>query len=130
MVLHKLKHVGVGPVKEGNAACGDFSIDCSKPTKNDVVVHEQGVLTDPIPGRVEMPSLEDVEARLYSFNVSIAVLAVDTVELRLQCQTGGLFLIKGNLSCPRITPEVVQGVDRGRGGENGQTTSLMARRRR
>jgi hypothetical protein len=51
-------------------------------------------------------SLEDVKARLYSFNISIAMLAVDTVELGLQRQTGGFFLIEGNLSCPRVASKV------------------------
>jgi hypothetical protein len=46
-----------------------------------------------------MASLEDVKVRLYSFNISIAMLAVDTVELGLQRQSGGFFLIEGNLSC-------------------------------
>ena len=44
-----------------------------------------------------MTSFEDVKSRLYS---SIAMLAVDIVELGLQCQTGGFFLIEGNLSYP------------------------------
>jgi hypothetical protein len=46
-----------------------------------------------------MTSLEDVKARLYSFNISIAMLAVDAVELGLQCQIGGFFLIKSSLRC-------------------------------
>jgi hypothetical protein len=41
-----------------------------------------------------MASLEDVKARLY---ISIAMLAVDTVELGLQRQAGGLFPIEGIL---------------------------------
>ena len=50
-----------------------------------------------------MASLEVVKVRLYSFNVSIAtgMLTVDTVELGLQRQTGGFFLIEGNLSPAR-----------------------------
>jgi hypothetical protein len=40
VVLHELNHVRVGPVKEGNATRSDFEIDGSKPTENDVVVHE------------------------------------------------------------------------------------------
>ena len=40
VVLHELKHVGVKPIKEGNATRRDFSIDSGKPTQNDVVVHE------------------------------------------------------------------------------------------
>ena len=61
-----------------------------------------------------MASLEDVKARLYSFNISIAMLVVDTVELDLQRQTGGFFLIKGKLSGPNegveTTVVVVTGV--------------------
>ena len=90
----------VGTVKGGNTTRNDFSIDSGKPTKNDVIVHEQSVLTNPIPGPVDMASLEDVEARLSSFNIRIAMLAIDTVELGLQCLIGDFFLIRGNLSCP------------------------------
>ena len=36
-------------------------------------------------------SLEDVKARLYSFNVSIAMLVVDAVKFGLQPQTSGFF---------------------------------------
>ena len=61
-----------------------------------------------------MVSLEDVKVRLYSFNISIAMLVVDTVELVLQRQTGGFFLIKGKLSGPNkgveTTVVVVTGV--------------------
>jgi hypothetical protein len=79
-----LKHIRVSPIKESNATHGDFSIDGGKATKNDTIVHKQGVLANPIPGRVEMVSLEDVKAGLYSFNISIAMLAVDAVKLGLQ----------------------------------------------
>jgi hypothetical protein len=57
VVLHGLKHVGVSPVKEGDATSGDFSIDGGKPTENHVIVHGQSVQANPIPGRVEMASL-------------------------------------------------------------------------
>ena len=40
VALHELKHVGVSPIKEGNATRSDFLIDSGKPTENDVVVHE------------------------------------------------------------------------------------------
>jgi hypothetical protein len=53
-----------------------------------------------------MTSLENVKARLYSFNSSVSMLAVDAVKLSLQYQIGSLFLVKGNLSCPRVTSEV------------------------
>ena len=82
MVLHELKHIRISPIKEGNATHGDFSIDGGKPY--DIIVHKHSVLGNPIPGRVEMISLEAVKERLYSFNRSIAVLAVDAVELGLQ----------------------------------------------
>jgi len=55
-----------------------------------------------------MTSLENVEAGLYSFNISISMLAVDAVELGLRCQIGSFFLIKGNLSCLRVTSEVTE----------------------
>ena len=77
MVLHELKHVRVSLIKNGDATRGDFSIDGGKPTENDIVIHKQSILSNPIPGGVEMASLEDVKARLNSFNISITMLALD-----------------------------------------------------
>jgi len=47
----------------------------------------------------------DVKARLYSFNISIAMLAVDTVELGLQRQTGGFFLIEATSPARESRPD-------------------------
>jgi hypothetical protein len=46
------------------------------------------------------------------------MLAVDTVELGLQRQTGGFFLIEGNLSCPRVASKVTHVAVKGEYDEN------------
>ena len=75
IVLHIGDEFGVSTVHDLDAASSNFSIDSGEATKDDVVEHEKGILTDPVPRRVEVASLEDVEGGLDTIDVHVAVLS-------------------------------------------------------
>ena len=106
VVLHVFEKVGVGAVHDGNAASGDLAVDGGETSEDDIVEHEKRVLTDPVPRRVEVASLERVERGLDAVHVAVAVLLRDTVELGLQSGRASLLLVVRDLASTRIASEV------------------------
>ena len=93
VVLHVRDQVGIRTVHDGNAASGNLTIDGSQAAEDDVVEHEQSVLSNPVPRRVEMTGLQSVEDRLDAVNVRIAVLAGNGVQARLEPLGVGLLCV-------------------------------------
>jgi len=60
VVLHILEYVRISKVKESDAASSDLTIDCRQTAEDDIVPHEEGILMNPIPQRVEVAGLENV----------------------------------------------------------------------
>ena len=92
VVLHVRNQVGIRTVHDRNAARGDLTIDSGEATKDDVIEHEKSVLTNPVPGRVEVAGLESVKRRLNTVDVRVAVLAGDGIQ-------AGLELLRVRLLC-------------------------------
>ena len=84
VVLHVREQVRVGAVQDGNATGGDLAIDSCEATKDDIVEHKESILAHPVPGGIEVTSLQDIEAWLNAVNVEVAVFRLDDVELGLE----------------------------------------------
>jgi hypothetical protein len=55
--LHEFDEVGIRTVHDGDATGGDLRIDSGEAAEENIIEHEESVLTDPIPRGVEMASL-------------------------------------------------------------------------
>jgi hypothetical protein len=51
--LHKLGEIGIGTVHDGDATRSDLTIDGGEVAEENVIEHKHGILTNPVPGRVE-----------------------------------------------------------------------------
>ena len=75
MISHVTKDIRVGTI-DGYAARGDFSINC--PMDN-VTMHQERILSCPIPGRIEVTSFQRIETRLNAIKIGIAMVASNAV---------------------------------------------------
>jgi len=78
VVLHLSEQVGIGTVVECDVSSGDFTVYSSEATGDDVVVHHESILTNPIPGRVETAGLQWVKHRLNPFYIKVPVFLRNT----------------------------------------------------
>ena len=85
---------------------GDLTIDCRQTAEDNVVSHEEGILTNPIPRGVKVVGLESIEAWLNTLDIGVAVLAGDVIKFGLEGNAVGFFLIKCEFSGTRVTTEV------------------------
>jgi len=85
-VLHELVKVGVGTVEYIDTAGGDLAVDSGEFSVDDVVPHEQGVLSRPVPRGVESASFESIKSREDTVNIEIAVLATDGIQACLKIE--------------------------------------------
>ena len=83
-VLHVLQERKVCTVHDQNVTSSNLAINSSQATEDDVVEHEQGVLINPIPRRVEVSVFERLENQLDIIDVSIVVLLRDRIQLGLE----------------------------------------------
>ncbi len=86
IVLHVAKHIWIGAVEKSDTASGNFTIDSGQTAENDVIEHDEGILTSPVPRRIETTSLKNIETGLDAIDVGVAVFSCDAVELCLQCE--------------------------------------------
>ncbi|GKT45755.1 uncharacterized protein ColSpa_05936 [Colletotrichum spaethianum] len=84
VVLHELDQGGVGAVHDANALAHDLTVDSLETAEDDVVVHVEGILARPVPGRVVGTGLEGAEDRLDARGVEVAVLGSPEVKLGLE----------------------------------------------
>jgi hypothetical protein len=105
-VLHVSEHLGIGTIEQRNAASSDLAIDSGKPTKDDVVIHEQGILTNPVPRGVESASFERIKDWLDSINIQVAMLFGNAVEPGLKGGRGGFLLVECNFSRPGVAFQI------------------------
>ena len=68
VVLHVSEYFRVSTIKEGDATRCYFAIDSCEPSE-DVVIHEERVLSHPVPRRVEMTCFERIEDWVETINV-------------------------------------------------------------
>jgi hypothetical protein len=63
--------MGIGTVHNGDATHGDLTIDGGEAAEENenVIEHKNGILANPVPGRVEMTSFKRVENGLNTFNI-------------------------------------------------------------
>ena len=106
VILHIIHEIGIRTVHDSDAASGDFAIDSGETAEDDVVEHEEGILTDPVPRGVEVASLEHVEDGLDTVDVGLAVLATDGVETGLKLLCARLLCIVFDLTRTRVPTEV------------------------
>src|SRR6266702_2464553 len=67
--LHELDEIGVGAIHDSDTTSSDFAVHVSKASEEDIVEHENRVLTNPVPGRIEVAGLERIEDRLNAIYV-------------------------------------------------------------
>lgn len=90
-MLHICKHIRVCSIPKGNAASSDLAMNGGKATKDNVVVHEKGILLHPVLRGVEVPGLRCIEARLNALDRDVAMLFCDAVKFYLQSDCGSLY---------------------------------------
>ncbi|GJD00729.1 hypothetical protein ColKHC_09554 [Colletotrichum higginsianum] len=84
VVLHELDQRGVGAVHDADALADNLTVNGLEAAKDDVVVHVEGILARPVPGRVVGTSLEGAEDGLNAGGVEVAVLGGPEVKLGLE----------------------------------------------
>ncbi len=87
--LHEFNEIGIGTVYDGDSTYstgGDLTIDSGEAAKENIVEHEESVLTDPIPRGVEMASFERVENGLNAIDVSVAMFTTDVIQSGLKLE--------------------------------------------
>lgn len=78
--LHKLDEIAIGTVHDGDATRSDLAIDRGEAAEKNVVEHKDGVLANPVPGRVKVTSFKCVENGLNAIDISVTVLKRDAVQ--------------------------------------------------
>ena len=53
IVLHIHQQVRIGMVEESDALSDDFTVHSGEVTEDNVVVHDESILANPVPGRVK-----------------------------------------------------------------------------
>ena len=106
VVLHVCEEFGIRTVHDLDATRGDLTIDSGEATKDDVVEHEKGILTDPVPGRIEVASLERIETGLDTIDIQIAMLSCNSVETSLKSLRASFLIIELDFSSSRVAFEV------------------------
>jgi hypothetical protein len=81
--LHKLDEIGIGTVHDSDATRSDLTIDGGEAAEENVIKHKNGVLANPVPGRVEVSGFKRVENGLNTFNIGVSVLTPNAVQLSL-----------------------------------------------
>ena len=84
--LYEFNEIGIGTVYDGDSTGGDLTIDSGEAAKENIVEHEESVLTDPIPRGVEMASFERVENGLNAIDVSVAMFTTDVIQSGLKLE--------------------------------------------
>ena len=108
MILHVSNERRVGSVDNGDTAGSDIPVDSGETSKNDVVEHEEGVLTDPIPRGVEMARLQRFEYGLDALNVQVTVLLSDVVEFGLKNQIVRSLVVVQSVAGTRVLIEIAE----------------------
>ena len=87
VVLYVRDEFRVHVVHDGDTASSDLVIHSGKTTENDVIEHEQSVLMDPVPRRIEVAGFENVKDQLdtIDIDVNVAVLAAIASSLYWSC---------------------------------------------
>ncbi|GKT61899.1 unnamed protein product [Colletotrichum tofieldiae] len=83
VVLHKFDQGGVGAIHNADALAHDLTVNSLEAAEDNVIVHVEGVLARPVPGRVIGTSLEGAEDGLNAGSVEVAVFGSPEVELGL-----------------------------------------------
>ena len=83
--LHEFNEIRIGTVYDGDSTGGDLTIDSGEAAEENIVGHEESILTDPIP-RVEMVSFEHVENGLNAIDVSVAMFMTDIIQSGLKLE--------------------------------------------
>ena len=68
---------------DGDATRSDLAIDGGEAAKENLIRHKDGVLANPVPGRVEVTGFKRIENGLNTFNITVAVLTPDAVQSSL-----------------------------------------------
>jgi hypothetical protein len=82
--FHRLDEIGIGVVHDGEATCSDLMINGCEMAKENIVEYKDGILTNPIPGGVEMTSFECVENGLDAIHVTVTMFTTDAVQSSLK----------------------------------------------
>src|ERR1700761_449737 len=82
--FHKLDEIRVGTIHDSDTTSSDFTVHGGKTSKEDIVEHENRILTNPVPGRIKVAGLECVKHRLNAIYVCVAVFARNAVEPGLE----------------------------------------------
>ena len=84
VILHEIEEEGVGAVHDADTLADNFAVDHLQATKDDIVIHAQGILTSPVPRGVVDTGLQRIERWLNTRGVEVAVLYLPQVQLSLQ----------------------------------------------
>jgi phosphoribosylformylglycinamidine (FGAM) synthase PurS component len=106
--LHEFDEIGVSAVHNGDTAGSDLTVDGSETAEQNIIEHEESILTNPVPRRVEVTSLQRVKYGLDTVNIGVTVLTRNIVESSLKQRRASLFFVVENLALAGVTLQVAR----------------------
>jgi hypothetical protein len=100
--LHVLEKGIICAIDDSNAASGDITVDGGDPAEENIIPHDEGILSNPIPRGIKVAGFERLEDGLNTRDVGVSVFVVDCVELGLESLDVGLLSVGSTVTLASI----------------------------